>query len=101
MLLLDIVLYLAMQVIYGGHVVNIFDQRVINTYCSMYLHEDMYASAFSFAPGYSSVAQACETLSLEQVHSYIQALPQIDDPELFGLNANAATACRYVHLHLI
>lgn len=51
----------------------------------VWFSEKMFESAFSFYTGYK--IPVCKTL--EQYQEYIQSLPAMDSPEVFGLHPNA------------
>eukprot|EP00327_Prymnesium_parvum_P015479 CAMPEP_0113272674 /NCGR_PEP_ID=MMETSP0008_2-20120614/23450_1 /TAXON_ID=97485 /ORGANISM="Prymnesium parvum" /LENGTH=4484 /DNA_ID=CAMNT_0000122153 /DNA_START=48 /DNA_END=13502 /DNA_ORIENTATION=+ /assembly_acc=CAM_ASM_000153 len=80
--------YMVCDVQYGGKITDDFDRRLFNTYGKSWLTEKCLAPDFVFMPGNDqySIPVANE---IEVYRKYIQDLPLVDDPELFGLHANA------------
>lgn len=73
------------EVHYGGRVTDDFDKRLLNTFCSVWFNEGIFAENFSFHKGYKIV-------TFKQVSDYITMIdtfPPIDPPQAYGLHPNA------------
>jgi len=77
--------YMICEVQYGGRITDERDRRLVNAYGSRWLAPAVLEPRFEFFPRYgipdANEAKACR--------AYIDELPLIDDPELFGLHGNA------------
>ncbi|CAF4669138.1 unnamed protein product [Rotaria sp. Silwood1] len=91
----DVFCYLAGSVIYGGRVTDEFDRRrllriIERFYCSETLKED-----YSYAGDNTYKAPNLD-LNFSGLLSYINALPDFDDPRVFGMHPNTNRALMYV-----
>jgi len=77
--------YMVCAVQYGGKITDSFDQHCFNTYGQAWLNSRCLESGFEFYKGYKvPVGQ-----DIEVFRKYIETMPQVDNPELFGLHSNA------------
>ncbi|XP_047128865.1 dynein axonemal heavy chain 5 isoform X1 [Hydra vulgaris] len=77
--------YMLGEVNYGGRVTDEYDKRLLNTFCLEWFNENLFNEKFEFHHGYG--LPKCEQLT--DILIYIQNLPAVDTPEVFGLHPNA------------
>ncbi|XP_063254244.1 dynein axonemal heavy chain 5-like isoform X2 [Prinia subflava] len=77
--------YMLGEVQYGGRVTDDLDKALLNTYARVWFGEHMLGEKFCFYKGY--VIPKGNTV--EDYLQYIEQLPVIDTPEVFGLHPNA------------
>ncbi|NXB44935.1 DYH5 protein, partial [Leucopsar rothschildi] len=77
--------YMLGEVQYGGRVTDDLDKALLNTYARVWFGEHMFGEEFCFYKGY--VIPKGNTV--EDYLQYIEQLPVIDTPEVFGLHPNA------------
>ncbi|KAM9314768.1 dynein axonemal heavy chain 6 [Pholidichthys leucotaenia] len=86
----DALIYITGEITYGGRVTDAWDQRCLRTILKTFFSPETLNSGYAYAP--SGVYYAPETDTLEQYKNYIESLPIIDDPEVFGMHDNANLA---------
>ncbi|XP_041950591.1 dynein heavy chain 8, axonemal-like [Alosa sapidissima] len=77
--------YMLGEVQYGGRVTDDYDKRLLNCFARVWFTDKMFDPAFSYYTGYK--IPVCKVL--EQYMEYIQTLPSVDTPQVFGLHPNA------------
>lgn len=66
------------EVQYGGRVTDDFDKRLLNTFCRVWFHENMFGDSFKFYQGYTIP----KSNVLGDIRSHILNLPLVDSPEV-------------------
>ncbi|NXT68932.1 DYH5 protein, partial [Chaetops frenatus] len=77
--------YMLGEVQYGGRVTDDLDKALLNTYARVWFGEHIFSERFCFYKGY--VIPKGNTV--EDYLQYIEQLPVVDTPEVFGLHPNA------------
>ncbi|XP_066913562.1 dynein axonemal heavy chain 5-like [Clytia hemisphaerica] len=77
--------YMIGQVQYGGRVTDDYDKRLLNTFTKVWFSESMFLPTFKFYHGYT--IPKCN--KCDHYLDYIESLPTVDNPEVFGLHPNA------------
>ncbi|CAG5929115.1 unnamed protein product [Menidia menidia] len=86
----DALIYITGEITYGGRVTDAWDQRCLRTILRRFFSPEILQPGYTFCS--SGVYYAPEIDELEQYRSYIEGLPTIDDPEVFGMHENANLA---------
>ncbi|XP_069769396.1 dynein axonemal heavy chain 5 isoform X5 [Narcine bancroftii] len=77
--------YMLGEVQYGGRVTDDLDKRLLNTFANVWFGEIMFTNKFCFYKGYV-IPQG---KIIQDILQYIESLPLVDSPEVFGLHSNA------------
>ncbi|KAM6971776.1 dynein axonemal heavy chain 6 [Aplochiton taeniatus] len=86
----DALIYITGEITYGGRVTDAWDQRCLRTILKGFFAP--YTLQKDYAYSKSGIYYAPEADSLKDYKSYIESLPIIDDPEIFGMHENANLA---------
>ena len=88
--------YMVCDVQYGGRITDDWDRRLFNSYGKAWLTQTCLDPNFEFHPGYFIPANKPEFpgSEVDQYRKYIDDMPLVDDPEIFGLHGNADLAYR-------
>ena len=86
--------YMVCDVQYGGKITDDWDRRLFNTYGKSWLTEKCLAPDFKFISSMDTYYIPPVNQDIEVYRKYIQSLPLVDDPEIFGLHGNADLAYR-------
>ena len=86
--------YMVCDVQYGGKITDDWDRRLFNTYGRRFLAEGCLAPDFRFVEGNDTYYIPPVNNDIEVYRKYIESLPLVDDPEVFGLHGNADLAYR-------
>ena len=76
------------EVQYGGRVTDDRDKRLLNTYARSWFSDEMLQPGYQFYKGYDMA----NYLKLEQYNEFIEEMPLVDKPGVFGLHGNADIA---------
>ena len=83
--------YMVCEVQYGGRVTDDFDRRLLNAYGKTWLDNGIFSPTFQFFEGYRVPG---EMKWINEVRAFVEELPLIDTPDIFGLHMNADLAFR-------
>ncbi|KAM7393703.1 hypothetical protein PAMP_020556 [Pampus punctatissimus] len=86
----DALIYITGEITYGGRVTDAWDQRCLRTILKGFFSPKTLKPGYTFSS--SGTYYAPETDKLELYKKYIESLPIIDDPEVFGMHDNANLA---------
>ncbi|XP_074520194.1 dynein axonemal heavy chain 6 [Halichoeres trimaculatus] len=86
----DALIYITGEITYGGRVTDAWDQRCLRTVLKGFFSPQTLAPDYKYSP--SGTYYAPETDKLQEFKEYIESLPIIDDPEVFGMHENANLA---------
>jgi dynein heavy chain len=73
------------EVQYGGRVTDDRDKRLLNTFAFTWFNDNMLVKGFKFFKGYDMANFG----KLAQYQEFIEAMPLVDKPGVFGLHDNA------------
>lgn len=77
--------YMISEIQYGGRITDDHDRRLMITYAKKWFSDSLFSPDFSFYDGYSIP----KVKRLDEYFDYIDRLPIIDRPRIFGLHPNA------------
>ncbi|XP_047672459.1 dynein axonemal heavy chain 6 isoform X2 [Tachysurus fulvidraco] len=86
----DALTYITGEITYGGRVTDAWDQRCLRTVLKGFFSPETMEERYKYSE--SGIYFAPESDSLSEYQSYIENLPIIDDPEVFGMHENANLA---------
>ncbi|XP_028810647.1 dynein heavy chain 6, axonemal isoform X2 [Denticeps clupeoides] len=89
-ILWDALTYITGEITYGGRVTDAWDQRCLNTVLRRFFSPHTLNEGYAYSK--SGIYFAPESDSLKEYNRYIENLPLIDDPEIFGMHENANLA---------
>jgi len=73
------------EVQYGGRITDDWDRRLFNTYGQAWLAPRVMDAGFEFFKGYKVPSGQ----DIEAYRKYVEGLPLVDNPEVFGMHSNA------------
>ncbi|XP_055488365.1 LOW QUALITY PROTEIN: dynein axonemal heavy chain 6-like [Leucoraja erinacea] len=86
----DALVYITGEITYGGRVTDAWDQRCLRTILKRFFAPNILANDYKYSS--SGIYYSPEVDSLQAFREYIEGLPLIDDPEIFGMHENANLA---------
>ncbi|XP_046331899.2 dynein axonemal heavy chain 6-like [Haliotis rufescens] len=86
----DTLIYITGEITYGGRVTDFLDQRCLRTILQMFFRPESIQKDYKYSESGIYYPPAYETL--EDYRQYIEGLPLIDEPEIFGMHENANIA---------
>ncbi|XP_072525800.1 dynein axonemal heavy chain 6 [Salminus brasiliensis] len=86
----DALIYITGEITYGGRVTDAWDQRCLRTILKSFFSPETLEEGYKYSA--SGIYFAPESDRLKEYNSYIENLPIIDDPEVFGMHENANLA---------
>jgi dynein heavy chain len=89
----DVLTFLGAQVNYGGRVTDDKDKRTIQCILKQYVCPELMLKGEDYSFSRSGTYYCPNTESVEGVTAYLQKLPLLDNPEVFGLHENSDITC--------
>ncbi|XP_047189968.1 dynein axonemal heavy chain 6 isoform X2 [Scophthalmus maximus] len=86
----DALIYITGEITYGGRVTDAWDQRCLRTILKSFFSPNTLGRGYTYSS--SGIYYAPEKDELKQYRKYIESLPILDDPEVFGMHENANLA---------
>ncbi|XP_072318696.1 dynein axonemal heavy chain 6 [Eucyclogobius newberryi] len=86
----DALIYITGEITYGGRVTDAWDQRCLRTVLKGFFSPPTISPGYTYSS--SGIYYAPESSHLMDFRDYIESLPIIDDPEVFGMHENANLA---------
>ncbi|RXN25582.1 dynein heavy chain axonemal [Labeo rohita] len=86
----DALVYITGEITYGGRVTDAWDQRCLRTILKSFFSPATLEDGYTYSK--SGIYFAPNSDSLTEYKQYIEDLPLIDDPEVFGMHENANLA---------
>ncbi|KFG33497.1 putative dynein gamma chain, flagellar outer arm, partial [Toxoplasma gondii GAB2-2007-GAL-DOM2] len=85
--------YMVAEVQYGGRITDDLDRELFNTYTSKWFTDELFKHNFSFtgnaAGQHDFQYRIPDCLEIAAYREYINTLPAVDQPSVFGLHVNA------------
>jgi dynein heavy chain, axonemal len=88
----DAIKYLTGEIIYGGRVTDNQDRRCLMSILETFLNPAILEEGYAYTSSGIYKLPARGT-TVQEMLDYVQTLPEIDSPEIFGMNDNADIAC--------
>lgn len=80
------------QIVYGGRVTDDIDRRTLMMILSTFINEDVITEHYKYSMSGVYTSLNSSELTLEKMKEKVMQLPDIDYPEIFGMNENADIA---------
>ncbi|CAK7297493.1 Dynein axonemal heavy chain 6 [Vulpes lagopus] len=89
----DALIYITGEITYGGRVTDTWDQRCLRTVLKRFFSPETLEEDYKYSE--SGIYFAPLADSLQDFKDYIENLPLMDDPEIFGMHENANLVFQY------
>ncbi|XP_047601385.1 dynein axonemal heavy chain 6 isoform X2 [Lutra lutra] len=89
----DALIYITGEITYGGRVTDTWDQRCLRTILKRFFSPETLGEDYKYSE--SGIYFAPLADSLQEFKDYIENLPLMDDPEIFGMHENANLVFQY------
>ncbi|XP_032208513.1 dynein heavy chain 6, axonemal isoform X2 [Mustela erminea] len=89
----DALIYITGEITYGGRVTDTWDQRCLRTILKRFFSPETLEEDYKYSE--SGIYFAPLADSLQEFKDYIENLPLMDDPEIFGMHENANLVFQY------
>ncbi|XP_056004113.1 dynein axonemal heavy chain 6-like isoform X1 [Ostrea edulis] len=86
----DALIYITGMITYGGRVTDAIDQRCLETILKTFFYPNTLEEGYKYSP--SGIYYAPDLPTLQEYRDYIETLPIVDEPEIFGMHENANIA---------
>ncbi|KAI8733736.1 dynein heavy chain 6, axonemal isoform X4, partial [Biomphalaria glabrata] len=86
----ETLIYITGEITYGGRVTDAQDQRCLRTILKFFFRPETLKPKYKYSE--SGIYYPPLVKTLATVKAYIESLPLIDEPEIFGLHENANIA---------
>ncbi|VVC96958.1 unnamed protein product [Leptidea sinapis] len=86
----DALEYITSQITYGGRVTDMWDQRCLTTILTLFFSAPTLEEDYTYSS--SGIYYCPRSDKLEQFRDYIESLPGIEQPDVFGMHENANIA---------
>ncbi|XP_076646459.1 dynein axonemal heavy chain 1 [Halictus rubicundus] len=87
-----VLIYTAGHINYGGRITDDWDRRCVLTILEDYYKPEVLSAAYKYDQS-GHYYQLSETATFEEYIEYIKTFPLNDEPEMFGMHANADISC--------
>lgn len=80
------------DIIYGGRVTDDIDRRTLMMILTTFISEDVLTDGYRYSPSGIYTPALSDETTLENLLMKAKSLPDVDNPEIFGMNDNADIA---------
>uniref|UniRef100_F7FUV5 Dynein axonemal heavy chain 6 n=1 Tax=Ornithorhynchus anatinus TaxID=9258 RepID=F7FUV5_ORNAN len=97
----DALIYITGEITYGGRVTDTWDQRCLRTVLKKFFSPETLEDGYKYSESGIYFSPVADTI--QEFKDYIENLPLIDDPEIFGMHENANLVfqvCAYFKLQV-
>ena len=94
--------YMISEVQYGGRITDDLDRELFNTYVAKWFNDDVFKPGFCFNNYAADFNYRIpEGLEIQAYRDYIDTLPMVDSPLIFGLHTNADLTYRQIEASMM